>query len=62
MSQLTHVQKAGRYRFLADQYAGFARAYALLDGRQVEERRCIATAVRYTARAEHCERAELGRA
>ena len=59
MTQLTYTQKAGQYRFLADQYTGFAKAYALLDGRRVEERRCIATAVRYTARAENCERAEL---
>ena len=52
MKTLTEI--AAQYRFAADATALFAKGWALLDGHQVEERSCIATAIRYTARAENC--------
>ena len=55
----TLTEKATHYRNVASQHAADAAAYAKLFGWDDERRQSIALAVRYMARAENCERAEL---
>ena len=55
----TLTEKSAQYRTVAAQHAADAAAYAKLFGWDDERRQSIALAIRSTARAENCERAEL---
>ena len=50
MPQLTNAEKAKRYRAMSERYAAEAASWTAI-GDYAKERRCIALAVRYHARA-----------